>query len=157
MKKSGFTFIELTIALVMMVALTGTVIFTFLACFRSWDAGEDRSKVRIEISQAMELMVRNLQKASSFDVGTSSVITFNADLGEGEGKYGFFVQAHPREKYYQLFKFLKDSDKNFSLMASFLESDEVFSNNGKVITINLTGVIENSEFYMRTSVRPRNL
>ena len=157
MKKSGFTVIELISALVMMVILTGAVILTFLACFRSWNAGEDRSKVRIELSQAMELMVRNLQKTSHFAIPSSDKITFTADLGEGEGKYGFFVQEHPSGAYYQLFKFFKDSDKDFSLMASGIKSDEVFSSENNVITINLTGVIHGSEFYMRTSVRPRNL
>lgn len=141
----------------MMVILTGAVVVTFLACFRSWEAAEARSKVRIEISQAMELMVRNLSKASLFQIPKSLKITFTADLGEGEGKYGFFIEAHPSGEYWQLFKYFKDSDKNYSLMASFIKDPNVFSVENNVITINLTGISGDSEFFMRTSVRPRNL
>jgi prepilin-type N-terminal cleavage/methylation domain-containing protein len=158
MKKSGFTLIELIIAVVMMVILTGTVIFTFLVCFRSWNAAENRSKMRSQISQSMELMVKSFRQGIDFGIRDKNKIAFLADLGEGEIKHAFFLLKEPDTDFFQLLRNDETmSGDQGSVMASGIESEDVFSWNGNIITINLIGNSQGATFQMQTNVRPRNL
>ena len=156
MKKQGFTLIELMIALTMTAALTGALVFVFIACFRSWDAGESRAKLRTELSQSMELMVKDLRHAVSILNLEPGKISFFIVQDDGKKiAYWFYVESID-DATYQLHQGLEK--ETGPVIVSGLKSKEIFSTkDGRLITIDLTGAREGAMIHMRTNVMVRNL
>lgn len=77
----GFTILEMLMAMVLVGLLVVGIMFAYLTCFRAFDSGQDRITIRTKLSQAMDLMARELSNAQSITSCTSTSLTFNANLG----------------------------------------------------------------------------
>ena len=76
--KNGLTLIELLVATTIMSVLVFAVGYTFVIGLKLWHEGYSRVDIRTDISQAFELMSKNLRQATSIDTLTASSITFTA-------------------------------------------------------------------------------
>ncbi len=158
MNKTAFTLVELLISSAVMAILAGTVVFVYLACLSSWDAGDRRASTRMELSQAMELMVKQLRRATEITSLSGQKVTFKADLGDGAGakEYRFVLNTIS----YRLLKGLAadPADTGGTIAARIQPSaTTVFSQSGNVITIDLSADNAGSVVHVRSKVRPRNL
>jgi type II secretory pathway pseudopilin PulG len=160
MNKAAFTIIELIIALVMLTALTATVLFLHNMSFKVWGAAKARSDVRIEMAQALELMTRDVQSATALDEVAQRSLKFTADLGDPAGalkQYRFHLAKVNGETSYTLLRGLGvDPDGNGVIMVSGLSDASGFSVSGKLVTVDLTAVHDGATVHMRTNIRPRN-
>jgi hypothetical protein len=168
MKKTGFTVMELIISLGIFVILSGSIIFVYMTCFRTWDASQNRMSIKSEMTQAVDNMVRNLRKATSIDALTDYSVSFTADLGEGSAQYKYYLynptDAGPyppynATSYYLLRASAADALGQSPIAITYVKppGTAVFSQSGNLITIDLTSVYYGETLHMRTKVRPRNL
>jgi type II secretory pathway component PulJ len=149
---------ELMITIALTSVLVGAVMFMFTACFRTWDAADNRSNIRTELSQALEFMAKHLRQAKSIDGIGADAVYLTEDLGEGEIKTRYHLYRASEAVPYQLFRGLNTDPQGVgAVMARNIESAEVFTQTGSLITIDLVEVNNGSRVQMRTSVRPRGL
>ncbi|MBF0522288.1 MAG: hypothetical protein HQL24_04440 [Candidatus Omnitrophica bacterium] len=160
MKKTGFTIVELIIAVGLMAILTVTLIFVYLACFRVWDSGQNRSSLRTKLSQAMELMSEDLRQANTIDSLTDNSVSF---FGENSVQYNFYLYNatdSEEEGSYDLLRSLASEPAgDGAVMATGIQSTgtPAFSRNNGLITIDLTSTNSGETVHMRTKVKLRNI
>lgn len=167
--KKGLTLIELFVVIVMLAILVVTVGYLFLTGLKLWDQGYARSDIRGDISQAMELISKNLRQAKSIDAfPTESTITFTADLGSGDTSYRIYLynssDPEPNPSYEQDTYELRWAKGTVSYGSGTILATDIakptntpFSRTGNYITIDLTVTRKDETVRVRTNVRPRNL
>lgn len=89
--KNGLTLIEVLITTVILSIVVFTVGYTFIVGLRLWDLGYTRANMRGKMTQAIELVSKNLRQASSIDEIIPGSITFTADLGSGSTSYRVYL------------------------------------------------------------------
>ncbi len=170
-KSRGFTLIELLVVLTMLSVLVFTVGYTFVTGMRLWDHGYDRSQIRTELAQALELVSKNLRQATSIDALTAGSITFTADLGNGSTSYRVYLynasDAEPNPPYTENTYELRWAETTVTYGSGAVLASDIakpnppaskpFSQSGNLITMDFT--VENGDqtVNMRTNVRVRNL
>ena len=80
MKKTGFTLLELIIAIVFFTIFAGVVFWTFVVGLRVWGSGMNRAYIRQDANLAIERMVRELSQAKSFTIAQADQVKFDADI-----------------------------------------------------------------------------
>ena len=78
--RKGLTLIELLVSVSILSVLVFTIGYSFVIGLKLWNEGYNRSDIRTDLSQALELVTKNLRQATSIDTITQSSITFTADL-----------------------------------------------------------------------------
>lgn len=171
-RNNGFTLIEVVITTVILGILVFTVGYTFVIGLRLWDQGYTRANMRAKMTQALELVSKNLRQAASIDELTAGSITFTADLGNGLTSYRVYMyhadDSAPNPPYtendsYQL-RWAETTTTYGSgaiIMTNIDKpnppSSNPFSQSGNVITMNFTVQDGGQTIDMRTNVRVRNL
>jgi len=170
--ENGFTLIEVLVTTVILSILVFTVGYTFVIGLKLWDEGYTRANMRSKMTQALELVTKNLRQAASIDALTAGSITFTADLGSGSTSYRVYMyhedDAEPNPAYaenggYQLrWAAGTTTYGSGAVIATDIKkpnppTSNPFSQSGNVITMNFT--VENGDqtFDIRTNVRVRNL
>ncbi|MBF0331027.1 MAG: hypothetical protein HQL17_03760 [Candidatus Omnitrophica bacterium] len=152
MKKVGFTLLELIIVLGMTVVLVGGVMFVYMVSFNAWNSGQDRTSLRIELSQAIEAMSKDLRQASSVTLTNVNDVKYTVAGVD----YRYCLYSATGAPY----GLVKGSGSvpcaAGPIMASGL-STSVFTYVGNVLTIDLSAVRNASSVHLRTNVWPRNL
>lgn len=170
-KNKGLTLIELLVAMTIMSVLVFTVGYAFIVGLKLWNEGYDRSDIRTDLSQALELVSKNLRQAKSIDEITAGSITFTADLGSGEDTYRVYMynasDSAPNPPYTQKFYELRwaQTDVAYGSGAVLVTdvkkpnppSSKPFDQNGNVITLDFVVERGDETVSMITNVRPRNL
>ena len=170
-KKKGLTLIELLVTTAVLSILVLTVGYTFIVGLKLWNEGYDRSDIRTDLSQALELVSRNLRQAKSIGELTAGSITFTADLGDGDDIYRVYMynasDSEPNPPYtkntYEL-RLAKSTviyGSGAVLIADVQKpnppSSKPFSRSGNVITMDFVVARGDQTVTMRTNVRPRSL
>ena len=151
MNRSGFTVMELIIVMLMTVILVGSIVTVFISTSHAWSAGNDRAQVRENMSQAMELMVRDLRQATSIDVLSVSSVTYTANTGSGSTQYRFALYRPASGTTYQLLRSLgADAAGTGAVLLGGIPSANAFTRTGNVITIDLTAYSGAQGIEMRT-------
>lgn len=79
--RKGFTLIELIIAVLFFVILTGAAVGIFTAVLKTWASGTDAAEIRRNGGMAIEKMVRDLSQASRITIADfTNAISFKADV-----------------------------------------------------------------------------
>ena len=167
-KAKGFTIIELLVVILALVILTGVTVNMYTLGLDLWNIGTNRSAIRSDLSQSMELISKNLRQATSINALTPSSVTFTADLGAGSTTYRVYLynasDPEPNPPYttstYEL-RWAQSAVPYGS--GAILASDVVqptnapFSQSGNVVTLDFTVSRNDSAVRLRTNVTPRNL
>ena len=170
--RRGLTLVELIITVVILPILIFTIGYSFVIGLRLWNQGYTRADIRTRLSQALELVSKQLRQAKSIDELTAGSITFTADLGDGDDTYRVYMyhgaDSEPNPPYtqqgsYEL-RWAKSTVTYGSgavLVADVKRpvppSSKPFSQNGNVITLDLVVERGDETVAMATNVRPRNL
>ncbi|MCA9404941.1 MAG: prepilin-type N-terminal cleavage/methylation domain-containing protein [Candidatus Omnitrophica bacterium] len=168
MKKTAFTILELLVVIVAFSIIVGVVLNVYGVSLDIWNEGFKRSDIRTELSQTLELVTKNLRRATSIDALTDSSITFTADLGSGSTTYRVYLynaaDPEPNPPYTQSTYDLRwvqgttSYGSGASLANNIIQpSSPVFSQAGNVINVNLTAAEGDETVRLSSSVRPRNL
>lgn len=168
MNKKSFSILELLAVILALGILLGVIARVFFAGSEIWNKGYSRSSIRTSLAQAIELISRNLRRATSIDAITASSITFTADLGNGSGTYRVYLynaaDPEPNPPYAQDVYDLRwaQGTVTYGLGANLATdiaqpTNTPFSQSGNVITIDLTATKDNQSIRMRSKVRLRNL
>lgn len=169
--QKGLTLIEVLVTTVILAVLVFTVGYTFIVGLKLWNGGYDRSDIRTDLSQAMELMTNNLRQAKSISELIAGSVTFTADLGGGDTTCRFYLynsaDSEPNPPYTKNSYDLRWAHGTVTygsgavLVADMPKpnppSSKPFSQNGNVITMDFTVERGDAAVSMRTNVRPRNL
>lgn len=169
-KKKGLTLIELLITTAVLSILILTIGYTFIIGLKLWDKGYNRSDIRADVSQALQLMSKNLRQAKSIDAFTAGSITFTADLGDGDDTYRIYMynaaesEPPPYTKNMYELRWAKTTVTYGSgavLIADVKKPNppnaKPFSQSGNVITMDFVVERGDQSVAMRTNVRPRSL
>ncbi|MBN1870630.1 MAG: type II secretion system protein [Candidatus Omnitrophica bacterium] len=169
--KRGLTLIELLITTAVLSILIFTIGYAFMIGLRLWNTGYDRSDIRTELSQALQLVSKNLRQAKSIDELTAGSITFTADLGDGEDTYRIYMynsaDSEPNPPYTQNTYELRWAKTTVTYGSGAVligdvkkpnpPSSKPFAQNGNVITLDFVVERGDQTVAMRTNVRPRSL
>ena len=93
MKKKGFTIVELLISLAVLGFLLFSIGLIYLSSTQAVLDAQVRTKDRTKLSQAMDLMSRQLRLAQSITVCNATTLTFGADLGSGLSQYTYSISG----------------------------------------------------------------
>ena len=170
-RNDGLTLIELMVATAVLSLLMFAIGYSLIIGQKLWDQGYRRAKMRTKLSQALELISKNLRQASSIDELTAGSITFTADLGSGSTTYRVYMyhedDSAPNPPYtedgYDLrWAIGTVTYGSGAVIATNIDrptppSSNPFSQSGNVITMNFTLEDGDQEVNMRTNVRVRNL
>jgi prepilin-type N-terminal cleavage/methylation domain-containing protein len=170
-KKRGLTLIELLVTTAVLSILILTVGYTFIIGLRLWNDGYNRSDIRTDLSQALELVGKNLRQAKSIDELTAGSITFTADLGGGDDTYRVYMynasDSEPNPPYTQKTYELRWAKTTVTYGSGAILINDVkkpnppsskpFSQSGNVITMDFVVERGDQTTAMRTNVRPRSL
>ncbi len=170
--KSGFTLIEVLVTTVMLAILVFTVGYTFVIGLKLWNEGYTRTNMRAKMTQALELVTKNLRQASSIDEIIAGSITFTADLGSGSTSYRVYMYheddpaaetPYTESGGYQLrWAVGITTYGSGAIIATNIDkpnppASNPFSQSGNVITMNFTVEDGDHTIDIRTNVRVRNL
>lgn len=170
-KNKGLTLIELLVTTAIMSVLVFTVGYTFVVGLKLWNVGYDRADIRTDISQALELISKNLRQAKSIDELTAGSITFTADLGSGDTSCRVYMynssDPEPNPPYTQNTYELRWAVGTVTYgSGAILVSDvakpnppssKPFSQSGNLITMDFVVERGDESVSARTNVRVRNL
>ena len=170
-KKNGLTLIELLITTAVLSILILTVGYTFIIGLKLWNEGYNRSDIRTDLSQALELASKNLRQAKSIDALTAGSITFTADLGDGDDTYRIYLynasDSEPNPPYTQNTYELRRAKTTVTYGSGAVLISDVkkpnppnakpFSQSGNVITMDFVVERGGQEVAVRTNIRPRSL
>jgi prepilin-type N-terminal cleavage/methylation domain-containing protein len=168
-KRKGLTLIELMITVLLMVILTGSMVFVFITLIGQWSSGQYRAGIDIGLDRGIEEMVRDLREANQSQ-SSNKEIRFTKD-GVNFSIYYFYNAAdrYPltfNQDLYQVRKAVitPGISGNFTYgsgkivlrdVLKPLTSDLSFNNNTVNIDISVTR--GNETIRSATQVRPRNL
>jgi prepilin-type N-terminal cleavage/methylation domain-containing protein len=169
--RNGFTLIEVLVTTVILAVLVFTVGYTFVIGLKIWDEGYTRANMRAKMTQALELVTKNLRQAESIDELTAGSITFTADLGGGSASYRVYMynasDPEPNPPYTQGTYDLRWAQTTTTYGSGAVIATDIkrpnppssnpFSQNGNVITLNFTVEDGGQTVDVRTNVRVRNL
>ncbi|MFH2137508.1 MAG: prepilin-type N-terminal cleavage/methylation domain-containing protein [Candidatus Omnitrophota bacterium] len=168
MNNRGLTLMELLVVIMLLAILVGTIGYVFITGLNLWSQGYARSDIRFRLSQAIELITRQLRQAVSIDSLNQSSITFTADLGAGDSSYRVYLynsaDPEPNPPYTQsTYELRWASGAGGYGTGAVIASDiiqpvsAVFSQSNNIISIDLTVSRQGETIRMRSKVRPRNL
>lgn len=170
MVKRGFTLIELMIAILFFVILTGVVAYVFHVILYSWYNQETRAGIDIDIDSATEEAVRDIREAKAVSSVNSDEIRFTAD----QSNYYIYYLYNADDSYPPAFDEssydLRRAPLTGGISGSFtygtgkiIVIDVVppptsdLSISGNMVTIDLTVTRGGETVRSRTKIRPRNL
>ena len=78
--KKGFTLIELIIVIVLFSIIVFPVTFSFIVGVRSWESGKNRAYIRQSANLALEIMERDISRATSITDAAADEIEIEVDL-----------------------------------------------------------------------------
>ena len=170
-RKRGLTLVELLVTTAVLSILVLTVGYTFIVGLKLWDEGYDRSDIRTDLSQSLELISKQLRQAKSIDELTAGSITFTADLGDGDDTYRVYMynasDSEPNPPYTQNTYELRWAKTTVTYGSGIVlvgeldkpnpPSSKPFSQSGNVITLDFIVERGDQSVAMRTNVRPRSL
>ena len=170
-KKKGLTLVELLVTTSVLSILIFTVGYTFIIGLKLWNEGYNRSDIRTDVSQALELVSKNLRQAKSIDDLTAGSITFTADLGDGDDTYRVYMynssDSEPNPPYTKSTYELRWAKTTVTYGSGAIligdvkkpnpPSSKPFDQNGNVITRDFVVERGDQTVAMRTNVRPRSL
>jgi len=104
LNKRGFTIIEVVITVVLTTVLMGSVFFAYSTVNKVFNAGEDRSVARDQLSQAVDFITRDLYQAQNITVCNATTLTFFANLGNAgdPATYSYSLVYNSTNKNYDL-------------------------------------------------------
>ncbi|MBF0570362.1 MAG: hypothetical protein HQL12_00680 [Candidatus Omnitrophica bacterium] len=160
--KSAFTILELIISMAMMLFLVTGIVYAYLACFRAFNAGQDRTTVRTKLLQAMDLMTRELYNAQSItECSTTSncsstsspCVTFSPDL---VNNYTYALSGSNLVR--------KDDQSGLSVVkATGIQTPnggtipKIFTCSNSLVAIDMTAVQNAERVRLQSNVSPRNM
>ncbi len=165
---TGFTILEILIVILALTIVVGVVNNVYIVGLDLWSEGISRSSIRTDLSQALELVSKNLRRATSIDAITASSITFTADLGGGSSSYRVYLynasDSEPNPPYSQDNYDLRWAQGTTTYGSGANLATDIaqpintpFTQNGNVITLDLTATRGEETVRLRSNVRPRNL
>jgi len=168
MHAKGLTLTELLVVTATLGILVYSITYTYVIGIKVWDQSYSRSDIRGSLSQAMELISKDLRQAKNINSLTQSSITFTADLGAGDNTYRFYLynsaDPEPNPPYTQSFYELRWAQGAAAYgTGAVLARDIVqpvntpFSLSNNLISIDLTAARSDESVRLRSNVRPRNL
>lgn len=140
--KRGFTVIELIITIALTAFLIVSIGVVYTSCLRAFNASEDRSKIRTELSQALELISKELRAATSYSACNATTLTFLS--GGSTVAYTISGTNLLRSGVVKASN-IKTSDTTLCSVASSL------------FTIDLAATYNGENVRFRTKIRPRNI
>jgi len=171
-KQQGMTVIELIITIGMMTVLFGAIMAVYLTSIRAYNAGTERSNVRAQLSQAMDQITRDLQKAqsitlcnvSSVNNGTPTLLfTFNAYAGAQLTTYNYIFSGSTLERS------TGEGITTGPVIATGIQppgatvnwsgspAPDLFSCTNGLVTLDMTAVKNGTSVHLKSQVRPRNM
>jgi prepilin-type N-terminal cleavage/methylation domain-containing protein len=173
--KRGFTLLELTLTIAMLVILTAVTFYAFRAVLLTWAGEETRAGAKTDLYRGTEAMSRQLVQAKGVDFLNNDEIRFT---GPDDNHYIYYLynrdDAYPpsfnRDRYELMEAALSGVSGNdlktgtFSYGAGTVVITGVsapgtsdLSVAGNIITIDLTATQGSETVRLRTQVRPRNI
>jgi hypothetical protein len=139
--KRGLTLFELLVAVGITALLMGSITLVYLRCFNVFNASQDRSQIKSELSQTMELLGHELSEALSITscFGTSLSFITSAGTVTYALKTGVLVR------------------NSNALKASNISSSSIFSCTNGLVSIDITATYNSEVFRFHSKVRPRNM
>ncbi len=175
--KDGLTLIELMTSIVLLVILTGVVVYVLRAVLLSWSSQETRAGVDISLERGIEEIVRDLREVKAVQ-SSNDEIKFTVNEG-GSDVYYIYYFYNATDPYpptfvdpnllYQLRKAsltggiggtLTDSGRIIItdvLSPSHATSPSDLSFSSNIATIDLSITRRDETIRSRTQVNPRNL
>ena len=162
------TLVELLSAIILLSILVVVLGELYILGLDIWDRGYHRQSAHAQMSQAFERMAKALRQAKQIDALTESSVSFTADLGSGDQPWRMYLyhplDAEPNPPYNQAAYELKFADGdifygNGAVLAVNIQppAERAFTQTGKLITIDLTRLIDDAALRYRSRVRLRNL
>lgn len=140
--KSGFTVIELIITIALTSFLIVSIGIVYTTCLRAFNASQDRSKIRTELSQALELITKELRSALSLASACSSTaLTFSTG-----STITYTISG-------------TNLLRNGVVKASNIKTADTVlcAVSGSLYTIDITSLYNGENIRFRTKIRPRNI
>lgn len=147
--------VELIITVSLLAFLIISITLVYRTCFRAFNAGEDRAKIRTPLSQVVELMTRDIYKAQAITVCNATTLTFYADLGSGASTYSYSLSGNNLIGPTGVTKATGIQPQNTSV--SWGTTPALFTCQNGTVTVDLTSVNNNETVHVKTDIVPRNL
>ncbi len=146
----GFTILEMLMAMVLVGLLVVGIMFAYLTCFRAFDSGQDRITIRTKLSQAMDLMARELSNAQSITSCSSTSLTFTANLGSGLASYTFALSGS---------NLVTDGGvtRATGIQTPGASVVNIFTCSNGLVTIDMTAVQNGTSVRLQNNIMPRNM
>ncbi len=168
--KRGLTLVELIITIVMLVILTGVIIYILRVVLLSWSSQETRSGIDIALDRGIEEMARDLREGRQVSTLNNDEIRFTQDLSVYYSYYLYNASdSYPpsfNQGAYQLRKAALSGgiSGTFAYGSGVVKITDVLappasdiSLSSNLITLDLSIKRKNETIRSRTQVRPRNL
>lgn len=148
--RKGFTIFEMIMSMVLVGLLVVGIMFAYLTCFRAFDSGQDRITIRTKLSQAMDLMSRELYNAQSITSCTQTSLTFNANLGGTLAAYTFALSGS---------NLMTDGGvtRATGVQTPGFNINKIFICTNGLVTIDMTAVQNGESVRLQNNIRPRNM
>jgi len=165
--KKGLTFIELLMVIIVFGILVLSIVPTYVMGIKTWSRQFDHLDMRGRLSQAMELISRDVRQITSIGSLTESGIIFTAYLGWSQTCYLYLHNEDdplPSPPYSE-----SEYDLRYTCYSTTYgdgpvivenipqPTRAVFSRSGDLLTIDITVSKNNVPIRIRSNVNMRNL
>lgn len=168
---NGFTLIETIITIIMLIVLTGGIVYVFRAGLLGWSSQEKRTGIDINLDRGIEEIVRDLREAKEAQSASGShEIRFTPD----QSTYYIYYFYNANDSYPPAFNQdtyeLKKTTLSGGINGTFTygsgqvivtdvikPSTSTLSLSSNLITIDLSITRADETIRSRTQVKPRNL
>jgi len=148
--RKGFTIFELIMSMVLVGLLVVGIMFAYLTCFRAFDSGQERITIRTKLSQAMDLMSRELYNSQSITSCSPTSLTFTANLGSGLASYTFALNGSNLVTDGQVTRATGIQTPGGSI-------PNIFTCTNGQVTMDMTAVQNGASVRLQNNIMPRNM
>ncbi|MBF0511394.1 MAG: prepilin-type N-terminal cleavage/methylation domain-containing protein [Candidatus Omnitrophica bacterium] len=174
-RKTGFTIIETLISMALMLILVGAIILAYRSCFHAFEAGQSRAKAREQLTQTMDLIIREGQNAQGVTQCNENSLTFWLSSGRvtyylyNSNDAGPYTLPHTyTQTSYNLLRyegvypattppFGWGTVKLAGLKPPGSGIASVFSCTHSLVSLNMTSVQNGATVTLQSSVMPKNM